>query len=77
MLRYNDGQRYDAHWDWFDDPVHNRLNSTENRVATVLLYLGMVQEGGETALPIAVPIDPQRQVYVMGERGFEGRVAAV
>lgn len=46
----------------FDDPVHTKPNSTENRIATVLMYLGQVQEGGETALPIAVPIDWKKQV---------------
>ena len=44
MLRYNDGQKYDAHWDWFDDPSHARLNDTENRAATVLMYLGEVRQ---------------------------------
>ena len=24
ILRYQDGQKYDAHWDWFDDPVHHK-----------------------------------------------------
>lgn len=66
VLRYSNGQKYDAHWDWFDDPVHGRANSTENRAATVLLYLGQVEEGGETALPIAVPIDPKAQLNKEG-----------
>jgi len=60
VLRYMDGQKYDAHWDWFDDPVHGK-NNTENRVATVLLYLGNVTEGGETSLPLATPIDWDKQ----------------
>jgi len=66
VLRYNDGQKYDAHWDWFDDPVHKKPNSTGNRAATVLMYLGEVQEGGETALPIAIPIDFKQQVRKEG-----------
>jgi hypothetical protein len=61
VLRYNDGQKYDAHWDWFDDPVHSTPNSTANRAATVLMYLGQVEEGGETSLPIAVPLDYKKQ----------------
>jgi hypothetical protein len=52
--------RYEAHWDWFDDPQH-AANKEENRAATVLLYLGEVLEGGETSLPLAVPIDEARQ----------------
>lgn len=32
--------RYDAHWDWFDDPVHHAAYLHEgNRYATVLMYL--------------------------------------
>ena len=62
VLRYMDGQKYDAHWDYFDHPGHWVNQTKENRVATVLLYLGEVLEGGETSLPIAEPIDPVRQV---------------
>lgn len=66
VLRYMDGQKYDAHWDWFDDPLHGHGKDTEadNRVATVLMYLGEVEEGGETSLPLAELIDPKRQVLV-------------
>lgn len=49
--------------DWFDDPVHNKA-SGENRVATVLMYLGEVSEGGETTLPLGMPIDEERQKLV-------------
>jgi hypothetical protein len=148
VLRYNDGQKYDAHWDWFDDPVHGRANSTENRAATVrarlpaaarprprprphpprarppgprllragappparqsrslapalppaarprdsalppshlsprpqvLMYLGEVEEGGETALPIAIPIDPKRQSKPSGlsKCGANGTLAVI
>jgi hypothetical protein len=49
--------------DWFDDPLHNK-ESGENRVATVLMYLGEVSEGGETTLPLGLPIDEERQKIV-------------
>lgn len=64
MLRYNDGQKYDAHWDWFDDPSHPHKPGTDNRMATVLLYLSEVEEGGETALPLAEAIDEVRTSLV-------------
>jgi hypothetical protein len=54
--------------DWFDDPLHNK-ESGENRVATVLLYLGEVLEGGETSLPIGIPIDEERQKMVNPSEG--------
>ncbi|KAG2449396.1 hypothetical protein HYH02_005546 [Chlamydomonas schloesseri] len=62
ILRYVDGQKYDAHWDWFDDPVHHAAYLHEgNRYATVLLYLSEVDGGGETNLPLADPIDKEAQ----------------
>ncbi|KAF6253134.1 hypothetical protein COO60DRAFT_1643423 [Scenedesmus sp. NREL 46B-D3] len=60
VLRYQNGQKYDAHWDWFDDPTHP-ADSGENRAATVLMYLGDVEEGGETTLPLGKFIDAGRQ----------------
>eukprot|EP00775_Hariotina_reticulata_P008869 gene8869-9048_t len=61
VLRYENLQKYDAHWDYFEDPLHTR-DPQENRAATVVMYLGDVEEGGETTLPLGIPIDPTRQV---------------
>ncbi|PNW76919.1 hypothetical protein CHLRE_11g481200v5 [Chlamydomonas reinhardtii] len=62
ILRYVDGQKYGAHWDWFDDPVHHAAYLAEgNRYATVVLYLSDVEYGGETNLPLADAIDPEAQ----------------
>lgn len=93
VLRYSGGQKYGAHWDWFDDPLHGGATAatggggaaaggaataggktatppktTRNRAATVLMYLGDVTSGGETALPIAEPLDWARQVGDKGGR---------
>lgn len=67
VLRYNNKQKYDAHWDWFDN-AEIATQSTlpgSNRMATVLMYLSDVADedgaGGETALPLAVPLDEEVQ----------------
>jgi len=53
VLRYENGQKYDAHWDQFDNPVVHKefFANGGQRVATALLYLSDVQEGGETVFP--------------------------
>uniref|UniRef100_A0A7R9Z064 Fe2OG dioxygenase domain-containing protein n=1 Tax=Chlamydomonas euryale TaxID=1486919 RepID=A0A7R9Z064_9CHLO len=58
VLHYVDGQQYIAHRDWFHDPVHMAAQlKNGNRYASVVMYLSDVEEGGETSLPLAVPID--------------------
>mmetsp|Transcript_61464 Transcript_61464/g.194551 ORF Transcript_61464/g.194551 Transcript_61464/m.194551 type:complete len:376 (-) Transcript_61464:56-1183(-) len=62
VLQYEVGQKYDAHWDYFDDPVKHRayLNGGQ-RVATVLLYLNTPDDGGETVFPHSKWIDEDTQ----------------
>ncbi|XP_020227128.1 probable prolyl 4-hydroxylase 4 [Cajanus cajan] len=50
VLRYEHGQKYDPHYDYFTDKVIARGG---HRVATVLMYLTDVTKGGETVFPSA------------------------
>lgn len=47
ILRYELGQHYDSHYDSFAETDYGRQPS--QRVATVLVYLSDVEEGGETS----------------------------
>ena len=50
VLRYTPGQKYDSHYDTFDPASYGPQVS--QRVASVLLYLTDVEEGGETHFPL-------------------------
>lgn len=51
MLKYKEGQEYQAHFDYFFHA--GGVENGGNRMATVLLYLNTPEEGGETVFPIA------------------------
>jgi prolyl 4-hydroxylase len=55
ILRYGDGQKYDAHFDYFQD--EENVKKGGQRIATALLYLSDVEEGGETVFPTGEFID--------------------
>ncbi|XVF38601.1 hypothetical protein REPUB_Repub20aG0116400 [Reevesia pubescens] len=51
ILRYEHGQKYDPHYDYFADKVN--IARGGHRIATVLMYLTDVTKGGETVFPQA------------------------
>ncbi|KAF8392517.1 hypothetical protein HHK36_022860 [Tetracentron sinense] len=51
VLRYEHGQKYDPHYDYFADKVN--IARGGHRIATVLMYLTDVVKGGETVFPLA------------------------
>ena len=51
VLRYEHGQKYDPHYDYFTDKVN--IARGGHRIATVLMYLTDVTKGGETVFPQA------------------------
>ncbi|RWR92379.1 putative prolyl 4-hydroxylase 3 isoform X2 [Cinnamomum micranthum f. kanehirae] len=51
ILHYEVGQRYEPHYDYFLDQFNTKNGG--QRIATVLMYLSDVEEGGETVFPSA------------------------
>ncbi|CAM8899986.1 unnamed protein product [Rhodiola kirilowii] len=51
VLRYEVGQQYVPHQDYFSDEFNTKNGG--QRIATVLMYLSNVEEGGETVFPLA------------------------
>ncbi|KAL7140901.1 hypothetical protein ABFS83_08G018400 [Erythranthe nasuta] len=57
ILHYEHGQKYEPHFDFFHDKANLELGG--HRVATVLMYLSDVAEGGETVFPNSEMKDKQ------------------
>ncbi|TMW94242.1 hypothetical protein EJD97_010538 [Solanum chilense] len=51
ILHYEVGQKYEPHYDYFLDEFNTKNGG--QRIATVLMYLSDVDEGGETVFPAA------------------------
>ena len=51
ILRYDVGQKYDPHFDYFHDAVNPSPKRGGQRMATMLIYLENTEEGGETIFP--------------------------
>ncbi|KAJ4803418.1 2-oxoglutarate (2OG) and Fe(II)-dependent oxygenase superfamily protein [Rhynchospora pubera] len=51
VLHYEVGQKYEPHYDYFHDEFNTKNGG--QRIATLLMYLSDVEEGGETVFPSA------------------------
>ncbi|GLJ31178.1 hypothetical protein SUGI_0624760 [Cryptomeria japonica] len=51
ILHYENGQKYEPHFDFFHDKLNQAMGG--HRIATVLMYLSDVVKGGETVFPNA------------------------
>ncbi|KAL6982653.1 putative prolyl 4-hydroxylase 3 [Sarracenia purpurea var. burkii] len=51
ILHYEAGQKYEPHYDYFLDEFNTKNGG--QRIATLLMYLSDVEEGGETIFPAA------------------------
>nr|ABB47602.2 prolyl 4-hydroxylase, putative, expressed [Oryza sativa Japonica Group] len=51
ILHYQNGEKYEPHYDYFHDKNNQALGG--HRIATVLMYLSDVGKGGETIFPEA------------------------
>ncbi|GER38785.1 2-oxoglutarate (2OG) and Fe(II)-dependent oxygenase superfamily protein [Striga asiatica] len=52
VLHYEEGQKYEPHYDYFLDEFNTKNGG--QRIATLLMYLSDVEEGGETVFPAAM-----------------------
>ncbi|XP_078448231.1 putative prolyl 4-hydroxylase 3 isoform X2 [Wolffia australiana] len=71
VLQYDVGQKYDAHFDYFNDEVNTKNGG--QRMATLLMYLSDIEEGGETVFPsVKVNITSQSKYNELSECGRKG-----
>lgn len=64
VLRYEVGNEYRAHFDWFDPDMpgpRKHLERGGQRLGTFVIYLSEVQQGGGTAFPaIGLEVQPKK-----------------
>lgn len=64
VLRYEKGNEYRPHYDWFDASLpgpRKHLEHGGQRVATLIMYLSDVEEGGGTSFPnIGLQVQPKK-----------------
>ncbi|KAF9609115.1 hypothetical protein IFM89_013369 [Coptis chinensis] len=70
ILHYENGQKYEPHYDYFHDKKNQKLGG--HRVATVLMYLSDVGKGGETVFPDFEGIETQPKDDTWSECAHKG-----
>ncbi|QDZ27966.1 2OG-Fe(II) oxygenase [Noviherbaspirillum sp. UKPF54] len=64
VLRYESGNEYRPHYDWFDPGLpgpRKHLERGGQRVATIVMYLSDVERGGATSFPnIGLEVQPKK-----------------
>ena len=68
VLRYEPGQEYKAHHDFFSAAS----NVTNNRISTLVMYLNDVEQGGETYFPhLKLTVTPKKGMAVYFEYFYD------
>ncbi|MED6184132.1 putative prolyl 4-hydroxylase 7 [Stylosanthes scabra] len=70
ILHYENGQKYEPHFDYFHDKANQIMGG--HRIATVLMYLSNVEKGGETIFPNAVGKESQPKDESWSECAHKG-----
>jgi prolyl 4-hydroxylase len=64
LLRYDSGNEYRPHYDWFNPALpgpRQHLERGGQRVATIVMYLSDVEQGGATAFPnVGLQVQPKK-----------------
>lgn len=64
LLRYESGNEYRPHFDWFDPALpgpRKHLERGGQRLATIVMYLSDVEEGGATSFPnVGLEVQPKK-----------------
>jgi len=72
ILNYQPGQEYKEHFDYF---TSSSLASSNNRIATLVIYLNDVEEGGSTFFPkLNFSVNPQKGMAVYFEYFYENQM---
>lgn len=64
LLRYDSGNEYRPHYDWFNPALpgpRRHLERGGQRVATIIMYLSDVEQGGATSFPnVGLQVQPKK-----------------